>query len=377
MTVAAQKIALLDHFSALEDPRQAWKVVYPLPEILLLTLAATLAGADDFVEIEEWGNEHLAFLRTFLAFEDGIPSHDALNDLVNALDPELFKACFTSWVATLQDADPDVIAIDGKTSRRTHARGKGREPLHLVSAWAARQRLVLGQQATDVKSNEITAIPLLLERLAIKGALVTIDAMGTQTDIAKKILERGGDYLLALKENRPVLHADVERFFADAPKDAVATLQTTDGDHGRLEIRKHTVCHDVGWLFSDRRYAGEVAFPGLVMIGMIESEVERNGKLERARRYYLCSTRLDAATFARAVRAHWGVENRLHWVLDVVFHDDLARLRSGHGPENMAIVKHMALNLMRSTKPSASLKVRRKKAAWNTNYLSQVLRGAA
>ena len=377
MTLAAQKIALLDHFSALEDPRQAWKVVYPLPELLLLTLAATLAGADDFVEIEEWGNEHLAFLRTFLAFADGIPSHDALNDLVNALDPELFKACFTSWVASLQDADPDVIAIDGKISRRTHARGKGREPLHLVSAWATRQRLVLGQQAIDVKSNEITAIPLLLERLAIKGALVTIDAMGTQTDIAAKILERGGDYLLALKENRPVLHADVERFFADAPNDAVTTLQTTDGDHGRLEIRKHTVCHDVGWLFSDRRYAGEVAFPGLVMIGMIESEVERNGKLERARRYYLCSTRLDAATFARAVRAHWGVENRLHWVLDVVFHDDLARLRSGHGPENMAVVKHMALNLMRSTTASASLKVRRKKAAWNTTYLSQVLRGAA
>jgi predicted transposase YbfD/YdcC len=377
MTLAAQKIALLDHFSALEDPRQAWKVVYPLPEILLLTLAATLAGADDFVEIEEWGNEHLAFLRTFLGYEDGIPSHDALNDLVNALDPELFKACFTSWVATLQDADPDVIAIDGKTSRRTHQRGRGREPLHLVSAWAARQRLVLGQQAIDAKSNEITAIPLLLERLAIKGALVTIDAMGTQTDIAEKIIERGGDYLLALKENRPVLHADVERFFADAPRDAVATLQTTDGDHGRLEIRKHTVCHDVGWLFSDRRYAGEVAFPGLAMIGMIESEVERNGKLERAHRYYLCSTRLDAATFARAVRAHWGVENRLHWVLDVVFHDDLARLRSGHGPQNMAIVKHMALNLMRSTKPSASLKVRRKKAAWNTTYLSQVLRGAA
>jgi predicted transposase YbfD/YdcC len=377
MTLAAQKIALLDHFSALEDPRQAWKVVYPLPELLLLTLAATLAGADDFVEIEEWGNEHLAFLRTFLGYEDGIPSHDALNDLVNALDPELFKACFTSWVATLQDADPDVIAIDGKTSRRTHQRGKGREPLHLVSAWAARQRLVLGQQAIDAKSNEITAIPLLLERLAIKGALVTIDAMGTQTDIAEKILERGGDYLLALKENRPVLHADVERFFADAPKDAVATLQTTDGDHGRLEIRKHTVCHDVSWLFSDRRYAGEVAFPGLAMIGMIESEVERNGKLERARRYYLCSTRLDAATFARAVRAHWGVENRLHWVLDVVFHDDLARLRSGHGPQNMAIVKHMAINLMRSTKASASLKVRRKKAAWNTTYLSQVLRGAA
>lgn len=377
MAATPAKIALIDHFCALEDPRQAWKVVYPLPEILLLILAATLAGADDFVEIEEWGNENLAFLRTFLAYEHGIPSHDALNDLVNALDPELFKACFTSWVASLRDADPDIIAIDGKTSRRTHARNKGREPLHLVSAWAARQRLVLGQEAVDEKSNEIKAIPLLLERLMLKGALVTIDAMGTQIEIAEKILDRGGDYLLALKENRPVLHADVERFFADPPPGAVTTFKTTDGDHGRIEERAHSVCHDVGWLFSDRRFAGEPAFPGLAMIGMVESTTERSGKSEHTRRYYLSSTRLDAATFARAVRAHWGVENRLHWVLDVVFHDDLARLRSGHGPENMAVVKHMAINLMRSTKATASLKVRRKKAAWNTGYLGDVLRGAA
>jgi predicted transposase YbfD/YdcC len=375
MATAGAKIALIDHFSALSDPRQSWKVIYPLPEILLLILAATLAGADDFVEIEEWGNENLVFLRTFLAYEHGIPSHDALNDLVNALDPELFKACFTSWVASLRDDDPDVVAIDGKTSRRTHARGKGREPLHLVSAWAARQRLVLGQQAIDEKSNEIKAIPLLLERLMLKGALVTIDAMGTQVEIAEKILDGGSDYLLALKENRPVLHADVERFFADPPPGAVTTCKTTDGDHGRIEERTHSVCHDVGWLFSDRRFAGEPAFPGLAMIGMVESRTERLGRSEHTRRYYLSSNRLDAATFARAVRAHWGVENRLHWVLDVVFHDDLARLRSGHGPQNMAIVKHMAINLMRSTKATASLKVRRKKAAWNTAYLGAVLRG--
>jgi hypothetical protein len=187
------KIALIDHFSALGDPRQSWKVIYPLPEILLLILAAKLAGADDFVEIEEWGNENLTFLRTLLVYEHGIPSHDALNDLVNALDPELFKACFTSWVTTLQDTDPDVVAVDGKTSRRTHARSKGREPLHLVSAWAARQRLALGQQAIDEKSNEIKAIPLLLERLMLKGALVTIDAMGTQIEIAEKIIDKGGD----------------------------------------------------------------------------------------------------------------------------------------------------------------------------------------
>ncbi len=198
MAQAQVKLGILDHFSALEDPRQAWKVIYPQPEILLLILSATIASAEDFVEIEEWGEEHLDFLRSFLPFRDGIPSHDALNDLVNALDPGLFKACFTSWVETLRDSDPEIIAIDGKTSRRTHNRSKGREPLHLVSAWAARQRLVLGQQAVDEKSNEINAIPLLLERLMLNGALVTIDAMGTEVDTAETIIEGGGDYCLAL-----------------------------------------------------------------------------------------------------------------------------------------------------------------------------------
>jgi predicted transposase YbfD/YdcC len=377
MAQAHAKLGILDHFSALEDPRQAWKVIYPLPEILLLILSATIASAEDFVEIEEWGEEHLDFLRSFLPFRDGIPSHDALNDLVNALDPELFKACFTSWVETLRDSDPEIIAIDGKTSRRTHNRSKGREPLHLVSAWAARQRLVLGQQAVDEKSNEIKAIPLLLERLMLKGALVTIDAMGTQVEIAETIIEGGGDYCLALKGNHPVLHADVERFFADPGADELPAHTTIDGDHGRIEERRHVVCHDVEWLFSDRRYADEPRFPGLAMIGMVENRVERGGAIAGERRYYICSARLDAETFARAVRAHWGVENRLHWVLDVIFHDDLARLRTGHGPENMAIVRHIGMNLLRSTKATASLKVRRKKAAWNAGYLGDVLRGAA
>ena len=246
-----------------------------------------------------------------------------------------------------------------------------------VSAWAARQRLVLGQQAIDDKSNEIRAIPLLLDRLMLKGALVTIDAMGTQVEIAQKIIDSGGDYCLTLKGNRPVLHADVERFFADLDADEVSTHTTIDGDHGRIEERRHVVCHDVAWLFSDRRYADEPAFPGLAMIGMVETKVERGGQIAHERRYYLSSARLDAETFARAVRAHWGVENRLHWVLDVVFHDDLARLRTGHGPENMAIVRHIGMNLLRSTKATASLKVRRKKAAWNPRYLGDVLRGAA
>jgi hypothetical protein len=188
---------------ALRDPRQHWRVVYPLPEILLLVLCATLCGMDDFVETKLWGEQRLDFLRRFLPYERGIPAHDTLNDVVNALDPDLFRACFTTWVDTLRDHDPEIIAIDGKTSRRSHARGRGREPLHTVSAWASRQRLVLGQEATDAKSNEITAIPLLLERLELKGALVTIDAIGTQTAIAETIVARGGDYLLALKGNRP------------------------------------------------------------------------------------------------------------------------------------------------------------------------------
>src|SRR3954447_4951815 len=192
MAGEASKRSLIDHFSALKDPRQTWKVIYPLPEILLLVLCATLAGAEDFVEARLWGVKNLDFLRRFLPFKDGLPSHDTLNDVINALDPPLFKTCFVTWVEGLRATEPDLVAIDGKTSRRTHTRAKGREPLHLVSAWAARQRLVLGQEAVAGKSNEITAIPLLLERLALNGALVTIDAIGTQTGIAATILRRGG-----------------------------------------------------------------------------------------------------------------------------------------------------------------------------------------
>jgi predicted transposase YbfD/YdcC len=313
--------ALLDHFSALEDPRQAAKVLYPLPEIVLLLLCATLSGADDFVETELWGNEKLSFLRRFLPYEHGIPSHDTLGEVIRIIDPALFKACFTSWVEGLREEQPDIVAIDGKTSRRTHARRKGREPLHLVSAWASRQRLVLGQEAVSGKSNEIAAIPHLLERLALSGALVTIDAIGTQTGIAEIILKRGGDYLLALKGNRPAMFKDVEAFFADPPPGALDSHETTDGDHGRIEIRRHAVCHDVDWLFSDRRYPNEVAFPGLAMIAMVEAETMRDGKTTHERRYYLSSAKLDAKTFARAVRCHWHIENRLHWVMDVVFRD--------------------------------------------------------
>jgi predicted transposase YbfD/YdcC len=366
-------IALLDQFSAVEDPRQCWKVVYPLPEILLAVLCGTMAGADDFVEIERWANRKLDFLRRLLPFESGIPSHDTLNDVLNALPAEVFSACFVSWVESLRGGDREIVAIDGKTSRRAHNKSKGQNPLHLVSAWASQQRLVLGQQACEEKSNEITAIPELLERLELTGALVTIDAMGCQSKIAQTIRDKGADYLLCLKDNWPALSAEVQGFFADADPAALERHQTTDNDHGRLEIRRHAVCHDVGFLRADRRFPGEWHFKDLGLIAMVERETERNGKTCCERSFYLGSAQLSARQFAAAVRAHWHVENRLHWVMDVVFHDDLMRLRTDNGPANMATVRHMSINLIRNIKDKASLKVRRKTLGWDDQYLHAAL----
>lgn len=371
--------SLIDHFAALQDPRQSWKVLFPLPEVLLVVLCGTLAGAEDFVEIRRWGEMHQEFLRRLLPFKAGVPSHDTLNDVINAIDGGLFAQCFTAWVEDLREptpatAAPEIVAIDGKTSRRTHDRGKDRGPLHLVSAWASSQRLVLGQQACEAKSNEITAIPLLLERLALTGALVTIDAMGTQTKIAQAVLDRGGDYLLALKDNQTSLYDEVRRYLDDPSAKHHSHFETTDGDHGRIEVRRHVVSHEVDWLTTARRFPGEPRFPGLGAIAMVEAEVERNGSFSLERRYYLSSMPLDAKLFAYAVRCHWHVENRLHWVLDVVFHEDLSRLRSGAGPQNMATVRHMAMNLLHTPKDKYSLKVRRKSAAWDTTYLEALLR---
>ena len=237
---------------------------------------------------------------------------------------------------------------------------------------------MLGQEAVAEKSNEIIAIPLLLQHLELSGANVTINAMRTQTQIAQTILDRGGDYVLALKQNRPATFTEVEALFAAPPPSiAIGVHQTIDGEHGRIETRTPCVCHDVDWLFSDHRYPGEPAFPGLPMVGMIESRTERDGKVEQERRYYLGSTQPDAETFARVVRSHWRIENRLHWMVDVVFHDDLARLRTGHGPVNMAVVKHMALNLLKQAKTTTSLKNRRKRAGWSTDYLAAVIQQAA
>jgi predicted transposase YbfD/YdcC len=344
-----------------------------LPEILLVILSGVMAGAEDFVEIERWARRKIGFLRSFLAFEHGIPSHDTLNDVMNALPGELFCECFTQWVETLRESDPEIVAIDGKSSRRAHSRD-GR-PLHMVSAWASRQRLVLGQEACDTKENEITAIPRLLERLELTGALVTIDAMGCQNAIAQAITAKGADYLLALKGNRKSLHDEVALFFEK--ERGLESHVTTDADHGRIETRRSFVTHDTSWLGSDRNAPEEPRFPGLACIGMVVSEVEKEGQKTTSRRYYISSASLSAAQLARTVRAHWGVENRLHWVMDVVFHDDLMRLRTENGPANMATIRHAALNIIKAIPDKASLKVKRKTAAWDDDYLKSALRGDA
>jgi predicted transposase YbfD/YdcC len=370
--------SILTHFAALKDPRQCAKVLYPLMEILLLALAATIAGADDFVEVTLWGEQHQAFLRRFYPYALGIPSHDTMCDVFAAIDPDLFRVCFQHWVKDLRDGAPELIAIDGKTSRRSHDRAKGRKPLHMVSAWATGQRIVPGQRACEEKSNEITAIPLLLRNLDLKGALVTIDAMGTQTKIARAIRDGGGDYVLSLQENWPATYAEVAMLFNNPPPGTVFEKhQTVDGCNGRIAIRRHTVCQDIDWMVADRRYPGEPKFPGLAMIGRVETEVERGGKVEYETRYYLCSIRLTAEMFGQAVRGHGGIENRLHRVLDVVFGEDQARLRGGNAPANMAIVRHAALNLLSRAKPITSFKNRRKRAGWNTDYLETIIRDAA
>ena len=334
-------------------------------------LAGVMAGADDFVEIAHWADRKLAFLRRFLAFRRGIPSHDTLNDVMNALPNDLFKECFTRWVSALRDGDAEIVAIDGKTSRRSH--GTDGRPLHLVSAWATRQRLVPGQEPCDEKENEISAIPRLLRRLELKGALVTIDAMGCQHGIAETIIAQSADYLLALKANQKSLLADVALFFGNTT--GLDTHETTDADHGRVETRRAWVSRDVDWLSGDRAEPGLHRFPGLACIGLVEAEVEQKAQTTTARRYFLSSAPLSAVQLLRAARAHWGVENRLHWVMDVVYHDDLMRLRTHHGPANFAIMRHTAMNIFKASKAKASLKVRRKTAAWDDEYLFSAING--
>ena len=362
----------LSHFNDLPDPRQPGKVMYPLAEVLLLALLAVLAGAESFVDIARFGQKKLDLLRRFLPFLNGTPSHDQLGAIFAWLDAERFQRAFVAWVAARMGVPAEVIAIDGQTLRRSHQKKGGKAAIHMVSAFAARQRIVLGQLKVGEKSNEIIAIPKLLEMLAIEGAIVTIDAMGCQRDIAQKIVDKKADYVLALKGNQGSLREDVELFVAEQQANGFADTtisrdSTVDGDHGRIETRTTTVIHDVEWLQKRHNW------PGLKSIVVVESRREIGGKVEQETRFYITSLVLLASLLGPIVRSHWAVENSLHWVMDMIFRSDECRIRTDHAPANFTTIKHIAQNLIRKASGKDSMRLRRKTAAWDDDFLASLV----
>lgn len=367
-----ESVVFLGAFADLPDPRQLSKVIYPLDEILLLSLLAVVAGAETFTAIAEFGKRKLGLLRRFRPFASGTPDHDRLGEVFAALDPEPFQKCFVAWVAGLTGLPEDVIAIDGKTSRRSFQKKGGLSPIHMVSAFAARQRLVLGQVKVAEKSNEIVAIPRLLDMLAIEGAIVTIDAMGCQREIASKIIARKADYVLALKGNQGALRDDVELFTkeqkANGFKEAtISRDKSVDGDHGRIETRRTTVFHDVGWLRERHDW------PGLKAVVMVERERESGAKLERETRFYITSSTDKADKLGAVVRRHWAVES-MHWLMDCLFRDDECRVRTEHAPANFTTIRHMAHNLLRRHPAKLSMTSKRLSAGWDEDFLVRVIK---
>lgn len=370
-----ESVVFLRYFEDLPDARQIGKVRYPLAEVLLLCLLAVLAGAETFVDIALFGDKKLGLLRRFRPFAQGTPSHDHLGDILATLDAEAFQRRFVAWVASVTGVAAEVIAIDGKTVRRSKG---AKAAIHMVSAFAARQRLVLGQVKVAEKANEIVAIPKLLDLLAIEGAVVTIDAMGCQRDIAQKILDKKADYILALKGNQGSLREDVELFAAEQKANGfrdtkITQHQTVDGDHGRIETRTYTAINDVAWLQERHQW------PGLQGVVMVESrrvtpgETPETDKIESETRFYITSLLWIAAQLGPAIRAHWMVENGLHWVMDMNFRDDECRIRTDHAPANFTTIKHMALNLIRRAPGKDSLRLRRKVAAWDDEFLASLI----
>ena len=378
LAAVAETTSFLHYFSGLPDHRQASKVDYPLGEVLLLCLLAVLGGAETFVDIARFGEKKIDLLRRFRPFRDGTPSHDHLGDIFATLDAEAFQRCFVSWVAALTGVPAEVIAIDGKTLRRSYQKKGAKAPIHMVSAFAARQRLVLGQVKVADKSNEIVAIPALLDMMTIAGAIVTIDAMGCQRGIAQKIVDSKADYVLALKGNQGTLREDVELFAAEQKangfKDTkISQSQTVDADHGRIETRIYTVFHDVAWLQERHDW------PELKGIVMVESKREIPGatpeadKMQQETRFYITSLVWLAHQLGPVVRGHWSIENSLHWVMDMLFRDDECRIRTHHAPANFTTLKHMAHNLIRKAPGKDSLRLKRKVAAWDDDFLASLI----
>jgi predicted transposase YbfD/YdcC len=367
-------VSLLEYFAAIPDPRIERSKLHSLASILALSLIAVICGADSFVAIEQFGRAKEAWLKTFLDLRNGIPSHDTLGRVLAMLDPKALGEAFRQWIAAVSAfTNGGVIALDGKTLRRSF-RERGMGFVHMVSAWSTRNRLVLAQVKTEEKSNEITAIPRLLDLLRIKRCTVTIDAMGCQKEIAKQIVDAEGDYLLAVKDNQPTLSADVAAIFSDARRDrnllaSMSYHETQDTAHGREEIRR---CWTTGRV---DRISQRDEWENLRTLVLVESERTVDGKTTLEHRHYISSKQALSAPEAMAdVRSHWGIENGLHWVLDLAFREDDCRVRAGHAAENFSVMRHLALNLLKSVKGTkVGIKNRRLRAGWDVEFLLRVL----
>jgi predicted transposase YbfD/YdcC len=372
---AARSARIQDHFAPLTDPRRR-KVVYPLINVVTIAVCAVVAGADDFVSIAEYGRKKRTWLSRFLDLTAGIPSHDRFNAILGALRPAEFERCLLSWITALHElTGGQVVAIDGKALRRSFDAASSKSAIHMVSAWATANHISLGQVVVDEKSNEITAIPKLLRLLELSGCLVTIDAMGCQTEIAQEVVTAGADYVLAVKANQPTLHDGIEAFFLDHLDDdfarvAVSRHETKGRGHGRQEHRSYFVCAAPEDLPDRDRW------PRLAAIGVAISDTVRRCKSCDDVRYYILSNRLSGRRFGAAVRSHWSIENRLHWQLDVTFQEDQCRVRKGHADANLSILRRTALSLLKNNDTlKVGIKNRRLAAAWDDSYLEQVLFG--
>jgi predicted transposase YbfD/YdcC len=357
----------VDCWEGLEDPRSGNAGLHDFHELLMIALCTVLCGGQGAVDMAEFAKAKEPFLRGFLKLANGVPSHDTFSRLFRQLDPEQFRAAFQRFMARFSEQCQGVVAIDGKVLRRSFDRASKKSALHMVSAWGCEQRLVLAQIPTDAKSNEITAVPKLLAMLSLKGTIVTTDALNCQRSIAQQVADQSGDYALALKGNQTTLHDDVVRFFNDPASKVSTAKPSVDGDHGRIETRTATVSTEIEWVQNTHRW------PGLKAIGKVERIRETVAKTTTEMAYYLLSTPLSPERLNEVVRSHWGVENQLHWRLDVVMNEDQDRTRLGNGPENLAVLRHMAINAMQKEGSKGSLRGKFKRAGWNDAYLSRLL----
>jgi predicted transposase YbfD/YdcC len=365
--------AIERHFSSLSDPRIQYKVRHKLMDIIVITICAVISGADGWTEVEEYGKAKYEWLKSFLELPFNIPSHDTFGNVFSVLSLSEFESCFLSLVRSVfGETGSDLVPIDGKRLCNFYDRSSKKAAIHMVSAWASENRIILGQVKTDVHSNEITAIPELLKMLEIKDCIVTIDAMGTQKAIASQIAD--GDYVLALKRNQKSLYDDVKLFFEDASERNFDGLvydshKTVEKDHGRIETREYWITPDIDWLF------GKEEWNKIKNIGMVRSERDIEGKISTETRYYITSIESDAEQFCKAVRGHWGIENKVHWVLDVAFREDACRIRKGFAAENLAVIRHIALNLLRQEQSlKKGIAVKKHRDGWDNEYLLKVLK---